>query len=93
MILQLLVVVILLFLLSWGRRGIEGFADATATLAKHNAFVEESQKKLNPLTNLVNLTQPVAPVGQKTAQQFYDATYHLEAKPTSGSYALKADTV
>jgi len=90
MILQLLVVVILLLLLTWGRRGIEGFADA---LAKHTAFVEESQKKLNPLTNLVNLTQPVAPVGEKTAQQFYDATYHLEAKPTSGSYALKTDTV
>jgi hypothetical protein len=53
--------------------------------------MEESQKKLNNLTNMLNLTDPVLPVQAVTADDIYDATYGLNPKGTARNYDLEVD--
>lgn len=73
----------------WFRlRVVEGFA---FPVPGHQAFVEESQRKLNSLTNMVNLTDPVVPVQAVTAKDMYQATHGILSVPTDGAYGLKPD--
>jgi|LauGreDrversion4_2_1035121.scaffolds.fasta_scaffold77843_2 hypothetical protein len=58
---------------------------------EHQAYVEESQKKLNNLTNMVNLTDPVLPVQAVSASDMYGATHGLDPKGTARNYRLESD--
>lgn len=57
----------------------------------HQEYIEESQKKLNSLTNMVNLTDPVVPVQAVTANDMYRATHGVLPVPTAGQYNLTPD--
>ena len=74
------VLLVLLVLLTYRT---EGFIASS-----HTAFVEESQKKFNDLTNTINLTHPsisLTPMGAADLQQ---ALGSLSAQPTSQTYHL-----
>jgi len=58
-------------------------------VAGHQAYVEESQKKINSLTNIVNLVSPILPVTSKTADTLYGATHGIETRGTPEEYALE----
>ncbi len=60
---------------------------------EHTAYVEESQKKLNPLTNLIQLTDPVLPVDPAARSGLYGATHGVDAKGTATEYSLEAKAV
>lgn len=87
-IIGLLLTLVVIVWLRWNHA--EGFS---LPVPGHQEYVEESQKKLNALTNLVNLTDPVVPVQVVTAKDMYQATNHLEAKPTGTLHALSSDAV
>lgn len=70
-----------------GERGVEGF---TFPVADHQNYVDESQKKINSLTNLINLTDPVLPVQTVTAKSFYGATHGVNLTGTKDQYNLEA---
>jgi hypothetical protein len=85
-IIGLLLTLVVIIWLQWSHT--EGFG---LPVPGHQEYVEDSQKKLNALTNLVNLTDPVVPVKVVTAKDMYQATSHLEAKPTGTLHALSSD--
>lgn len=60
-------------------------------VSEHQEYVEESQKKLNSLTNMINLTDPVLPVKVVTAQDMYGATHGVKPQPTATEYALSSE--
>lgn len=68
---------------------IEGFS---FPVSSHQNYVEESQKKLNALTSMINLTDPVIPVQAVTAKDMYGATHGVDTMGTSDEYALGAQT-
>ena len=69
--------------------GKEGFSLPVAT---HQEYVEESQKKLNALTNMIQLTDPVVPITTATATSLYGATHGVKVSGTPSEYALGAKT-
>lgn len=85
-IIGLLLTLVVILWLRW--RLEEGF---TLPVPGHQEYVEDSQKKLNALTNMVNLTDPVVPVQAVTAKEMYDATHGILAIPTAEKYGLKPD--
>jgi hypothetical protein len=88
-IIGLLLALVVVLWLRWGLvDASEGF---TLPVPGHQEYVETSQKKLNALTNLVNLTDPVVPVKVVTAKDMYQATHHLEAEPTGTLHTLSSD--
>jgi hypothetical protein len=68
----------------------EGF---TFPVAEHQDFVEDSQKKLNSLTNMINLTSPIVSVDTATAQSMYGATHGVKPTGTVDEYSLKPETL
>ena len=60
-------------------------------VSEHQEYVEETQKKLNSLTNMINLTDPVLPVQAVTAKSMYEATSGIKTNPTAQEYALSSD--
>lgn len=60
-------------------------------VTEHQEYVEESQKKLNSLTNMINLTDPVLPVQSVTASDMFGATHGLDPKGTNRNYKLEAE--
>lgn len=60
-------------------------------VSEHQDYVEESQKKLNSLTNTINLTDPVLPVHAVSAKDMYDATHGIQPKGSSREYTLVSD--
>lgn len=84
----LLLTLVVVLWLRWGL--VEGF---TLPVPGHQEYVDTSQKKLNALTNLINLPDPVVPVRPATAKDMYQATHYLDAKPTEKLHALTSDAV
>lgn len=70
-----------------------GWVEPFLPVPEHIAYVEESQKKLNPLTNLIQLTDPVLPVDAAARSGLYSATHGVDAKGTTAEYALQAKAV
>ena len=59
-------------------------------VTEHQEYVEESQKKLNSLTNMINLTDPALPVQSVTAKDMYGATHGIKTNATAQEYALSS---
>jgi len=57
----------------------------------HQEYVEESQKKLNSLTSLVNLTDPVLSINPNQSSNMYGATHGVMTKGTARNYDLEGN--
>lgn len=56
----------------------------------HTKFIEESNRKLNSLTNTINLTNPALPIDPITTDLIHQATNVVLADPNSSTYSLSA---
>jgi hypothetical protein len=56
----------------------------------HTKFIQESNRKLNALTNTINLTNPAIPIDPITTDLIHEATNVVLADPNSTTYSLSA---
>ena len=54
----------------------------------HTQFIQESNRKLNELTNTINLTNPALPIDPITTELIHQATNVVLADPNSTTYSL-----
>ena len=85
-----IILIILTLILRYSTQYKEGFFDFPDKT--HNTYVQESEKKFNPLTNTINLMNPALPVSSDSANAFKIALGGLDTEPTSDSYNLKPKT-
>jgi hypothetical protein len=90
-ILLLIVCILIGIVLQYRTVGNEGFVDIPVD--SHIAFVKESEKKFNQLTNTINLLDPALPVNAKSASNMKEATKNSTLVPTNKSFDVnvKAD--
>ena len=82
-----------------GRAGVDSASVESASVEAfsfpvpgHQNYIDESLKKLNPLTNLINVTDPVLSLQEVNTRNMYDAVRGTEAVPDKiGGYELKED--
>ena len=55
----------------------------------YQQMINISQQKINPLTNMINLTNPQLPLGQDTSNTLEYITSNLSASPTMNDFSLK----
>jgi len=67
----------------------DGFVDS----GSHTKFIEQSSRKLNSLTNTINLTNPALPIDPITTDLIHQATNVVLADPNPTTYSLSADTL
>ena len=85
-IIILLLIFVLVFYYSTRRK--EGFASEIP--AQLTALNEEAGKKFNPVTNLVNVVNPVLTFTQENSKSVQSALNTVGMTPTSGSYNVNA---
>ena len=85
-IILLCLVLLVLVGLTYHLPFVDGFADS----GSHMKFVEESNRKLNSLTNTINLTNPALPIDPITTDLIHQATNVVLADPNSTTYSLSA---
>lgn len=85
-IILLCLVLVILIGLTYHLPFVDGFADS----GSHTKFVEESNRKLNSLTNTINLTNPALPIDPITTDLIHQATNVVLADPNDTTYSLSA---
>jgi len=85
-ILFIIVIILLIVLLRYSKYVKEDFFNIP--VPGHQEYIEDSQKKFNHLTNIINLTDPQVSVNPITAKDVIAATGGLETSPTPQNYSL-----
>jgi hypothetical protein len=85
-IILLCLVLVILIGLTYHLPFVDGFADS----GSHTQFIEESNRKLNSLTNTINLTNPALPIDPITTDLIHQATNVISVDPNSSTYSLSA---
>jgi hypothetical protein len=88
-ILLFIVLYVLTHLLTYSKSFKEGFFNVPVLPPEHNEFVESSKTKFNPLTSMVNLTDPSFHVTPASSQQMTDALSGLATNPVSDGHELE----
>lgn len=81
----LLILTLILYYSTEYKEGFFNFPDAT-----HNAFVEDSRAKFNPLTNTINLVNPVIPVSADSSLTLKNALDSLKTEGTDTTFNLES---
>ena len=81
-----IILITLMLILQYSRSYKEGFFNFP--VASHNNYVDESQAKFNPLTNNINLTNPVIPMSPQNSDAFKKALGGLSVSGTPTVHKL-----
>ena len=91
MILFFLVVFLVVGVILYASRAKEGFLSGLS--GSHATYVADSTKKLNELTNLVNMTNPSMPLDSVASNNMRQAIASVLPTPTKDAYQLSLDSV